>query len=257
MKNFFMFLFVFSLLACGDDDGSANDGTTDPSDNGNANLRSTGDSAAELLRGTEFSQLEVELIFVNNARPERASLNNLMSFMEQRLNKPGGINFIETNITDDPGDTYTIEEIDDLDRANRSSFTRDNTIGVSIIFVDKSSDRDEGNRVVLGTAYRNTSLVMFQSTIERFSGAIGQPSRINLETTVYNHEFAHLLGLVNLGTPLQSPHEDEDNENHCNVPGCLMFFEVNGGNILDMMNMSSIPELDPQCVADLRANGGR
>jgi hypothetical protein len=74
---------------------------------------------------------------------------------------------------------------------------------------------------------------------------------------VYNHEFGHLMGLVNLGTPLQSAHEDANSDNHCNVDGCLMFFEINGGNVLDMMNMTAIPELDPQCIADLQANGGK
>jgi hypothetical protein len=210
-----------------------------------------------LLRDTNYDRLEVEFIYVNGARPETATINNLKTFLQQRLNKPNGINFTERTTTDTTGEDYTIEEIVTLEETNRTSFTRDNTVAVSILVVDKPNERDEGNSVVLGTAYRNTSLVIYQSTIERFSGGVGRPSRVTLESTVYNHEFGHLMGLVNLGTPLQSAHEDANSDNHCNVDGCLMFFEINGGNVLDMMNMTAIPELDAQCIADLQANGGK
>lgn len=246
---------VLMIAGCGSDD--ANDLPVSPGNNGNANLRNTGASAEELLRSTNFDRLELEFIYVNGARPETASINNLKSFLQERLNKPNGINIVELNVTNNAGDDYSIEEVNDLENSSRTSFSRDRTIAVSVLFVDKPNDGDEGNSVVLGSAYRNTSLVIYQSTIERFSRSVNQPSRVDLETTVYNHEFGHLLGLVNLGTPLQSQHEDAENDRHCNVDGCLMFFQISGGNILDMMNMTSIPQLDPQCIADLQANGGK
>jgi hypothetical protein len=256
MKTRMMWLAMALIIAsCASDDSS--DVTNVPGDNGNLNLRNTGASAEELLRATNYDRLEIELLYVNGARPESASITNLRNFLQQRLNKPVGINITERNITDSTGDTYTIEEISALEKENRTSFTRDNTVAVSVLFVDKPNERDEGNSVVLGSAYRNTSIVIYQSTVERFSGGVGRTSRVTLESTVYNHEFGHLMGLVNLGTPLQSQHEDAESKNHCNVDGCLMFFEINGGNVLDMMNMSAIPELDAQCLADLQANGGK
>ncbi|WP_194851187.1 membrane metalloprotease [Nonlabens antarcticus] len=254
-KYGFWLAIAFLIVGCASDD--SNDVVDGPGNNGNANLRNTGDSAEELLRSDNFDQLEVELIYVNGARPETTSINNLKSFLQARLNKPNGINIVERNVTNDAGDDYSIEEVSDLENSSRTSFSRDQTIAVSVLFVDKPNDGDEGNSVVLGSAYRNTSLVIYQSTIERFSRSVNQPSRVDLESTVYNHEFGHLLGLVNLGTPLQSQHEDAENDRHCNVDGCLMFFQINGGNILDMMNMTSIPQLDPQCIADLQANGGK
>jgi len=246
---------AFIIAGCGGDDTS--DVMDVPGNNGNLNLRNTGASAEELLRDANYNRLEVEFIYVNGARPETTTINNLKAFLQQRLNKPSGINFTERSTTDTTGENYTIEEIVALEEANRTSYTRDNTVAVSILVVDKPNEKDEGNSVVLGTAYRNTSMVIYQNTVERFSGGVGQPSRVTLETTVYNHEFGHLMGLVNLGTPLQSAHEASNSDNHCNVDGCLMFFEINGGNILNMMNMSSIPQLDDQCLADLRANGGK
>jgi hypothetical protein len=262
MKNLkkIAFLLIASVLivnCSSDDDTSDVQNMGGGNGNGNANLRSTGDSAEELLRSTDFDNLVIEAIYLNGIRPENSSLNNLRSFLEERLNKPGGITIIERELDVPDVDDYEVNEIDDIEQDNRTRFTNDRTIAVSVIFADKPNERDEGNSVVLGVAYRNTSLVMFQQTIERFSGGLNQPSREVLETTVYNHEFAHLMGLVNLGTPLQSDHEDDENENHCNVDGCLMFFEINGGNILNMMGVNNVPTLDDQCLADLRANGGK
>ncbi|MFT5926778.1 MAG: hypothetical protein ACI9WL_001529, partial [Rubritalea sp.] len=46
-----------------------------------------------------------------------------------------------------------------------------------VFFAEESNESDTGNRLVLGTAYKNTSLVMFQKTIEEFSGGLKEPSR--------------------------------------------------------------------------------
>ena len=56
-----MFLFIVGLIGCSSDD-NGNDDNGNPGNNGNANLRSTGDSAEELLRSNTFDQLEIEII---------------------------------------------------------------------------------------------------------------------------------------------------------------------------------------------------
>jgi hypothetical protein len=91
-----------------------------------------------------------------------------------------------------------------------------------VFFAEESNESDTGNRLVLGTAYKNTSLVMFQKTIEEFSGGLKEPSRENMESRVYQHEFCLIIRLVNLGTTSPSSHEDEANNGHCDVSGCLM-----------------------------------
>ncbi|AZQ44930.1 hypothetical protein [Nonlabens ponticola] len=256
-------MFVICIASCSSDESSSTDDMVGVGDDDGGdgsipnNARSTGASAAELLTTADFDQLVIEAIYLNGAEPRSASLDNLEDFLEARLNKPDGIQIIERNIQVENEDSYTIDEIAQIEEDNRTQFNTENAIAVSVIFANRPNAANQGNSVVLGTAYRNTSLVMFQETIEEFSGGVGQPSRVVLESTVYNHEFGHIMGLVNLGTPLQSDHEDANNPKHCDVDGCLMFFEVNGGNILDLMGLSSVPEFDSQCLADLRANGGR
>ena len=72
------------------------------------------------------------------------------------------------------------------------------------------------------------------------------------------HEFGHILGLTNLGSDLQSNHEDASHPKHCNVESCLMFWAAEtGSGIGNMISNGSAPQLDAQCIADLQANGGK
>ncbi|MEN8816178.1 MAG: membrane metalloprotease [Nonlabens sp.] len=256
LRAFLFTILLITLSSCSDeeDSRSSNDGA-----GSNQNDRLTGESANELLSDNQFTNLVIEAVYINGFRPEPSSLTNLINFLSERLNKPGGIRLVERDIPAQTFNTYSIEEVRQIEDANRTEFSMGNTIAVFVLFTDQASENDMNNRVVLGTAYRNTSLVMFQSTIENFSGGINQPSRVNVETSVYNHEFAHIMGLVNLGSTPQSDHEDANNARHCNVAGCLMQAQIEGGNIFDMMGLmgSGVPQLDAQCIADLRANGGR
>ena len=43
-------------------------------------------------------------------------------------------------------------------------------------------------------------MVIFGKTIHDNSGALGQTSRTKLESTVLDHEFGHILGLVDIGS---------------------------------------------------------
>ncbi len=94
--------------------------------------------------------------------------------------------------------------------------------------------------------------------MQGLSNEPSEPSRAVLETTVLNHELGHILGLTNLGAPLQSPHEDSEHPKHCDVQSCLMYFAAEtGAGIMGMVIGGSVPQLDPQCIADLQANGGK
>ena len=113
----------------------------------------------------------------------------------------------------------------------------------------------EGN--VLGLAYRNTSMSLLGKTIHDNSGAVGQASRTKLESTVLNHEFGHILGLVDLGSAMQSNHKDGAHGNHCNNNNCLMYYASETTDILGILITGNIPPLDANCKADLTGNGGK
>jgi len=222
------------------------------------NKKPTGSSSNDLLSDDTFTSLIVELVYVESYKPTQSAINNFRSFLEARINKLNGIT-IETRAINSPRTTpYTIEDIINIEDENRTKFNTNNQIAVWAFFADGSSANNSNNGLVLGTAYRNTSFVIFEETIQELSGNALQPSTSILETTVITHEFGHILGLTNLGAPLQSNHEDTEHPKHCNAESCLMYWsaETDSG-LSNLIGVSSAPELDTQCIADLQANGGK
>ncbi|WP_136480121.1 membrane metalloprotease [Cognatitamlana onchidii] len=219
------------------------------------NRQATGSSANDLLSDDTFTSIAIELVFVEGFEPTQTTIDNFVSFITARTFKPDGIN-IEKRVIPSPGQTsYTIEEIADIERKERTLYNAGKQIAIWALFLDGEADKNEGNQVVLGSAYWNTSFVIYEKTIHELSDSPFEPKRSVLETTVITHEFAHILGLTDLGSPMQTAHEDEENPKHCDVASCLMYWEseITTGPF----KKSEIPVLDDQCLADLRANGGK
>ena len=119
-------------------------------------------------------------------------------------------------------------------------------------------DKNTSSGKVLGVAYRNTSFVIFEETIKSFSTGVLAPSQFTLESVVINHEFGHILGLVNVGSAMQNNHQDVAHGKHCSEEDCLMFWTAETGEgLVNMLSCGSVPNLDSQCIADLQANGGK
>ena len=223
-----------------------------------ANQRSVGDSANDLLDDGRFTELSLEIFYVEGLRPTATTLNDFEDFLAQRLNKPGGITINLSEIASPGQGVYSITDIRALEDSIRTGYNQGETIQVFGIFLDGeySENTDEGS--VLGVAYRNTSFVIFAETLREFSGQPLAPSTAVLETTIINHEFGHLLGLVNVGTPMQTHHQDVENGRHCTTEDCLMFWTAETGEgLVNMLSGGNVAELDVFCLEDLRANGGK
>lgn len=82
--------------------------------------------------------------------------------------------------------------------------------------------------------------MLFGSQIEKNSGGIRRPSKSNLETTVVLHEMGHLLGLVNVGSEMVEPHEDESYDHHCDNEDCLMYWAIETNSFLIICKMPSL-----------------
>ena len=118
-------------------------------------------------------------------------------------------------------------------------------------------DGEFENPNVLGFAYFNTSMALLGGTIENNSDGFNQPSKETVESAVLQHEFGHILGLVDNGTPAIQDHKDEANGAHCDEESCLMYYAVQTTNFMNNLTGGNIPELDAQCIQDLQANGGK
>ena len=241
------------MISCDNDDTPS-----DPNANENLeNKQPLGTSANQLLSSDEFTSLRVEIAYPDGFRPTQTTIDLIDEFLEERLNKPDGVTIVE-NLIEDPSQTppYDINEIVAIEDEFRTVFNNGDEIGVWMFFSGEESASNGGGSVVLGTAYRNTSVVIYERTFIELANNSQVPiNRSLIETSTLRHEFGHILGLVNIGTPLTSNHEDENNPAHCNVVGCLMFFET-VSNVFNNSDFSSIPDFDPLCIADLQANGG-
>jgi hypothetical protein len=221
-----------------------------------ANQQPLGTSANELLSADEFTSLRLEIVYPDGFRPTQETIDLIEDFLNERLDKPNGINMVENII--DPSQTppYTINEIVAIEDEHRTVFNNGDEIGGYVFFSDGNSSSNSGNSVVLGTAYRNTSMVIYEKTfIDLANQSTTGINRTLIETSTLRHEFGHIFGLVNTGTPLTSDHEDQNNNRHCNVEDCLMYFQT-VTNVFNDSSVSSIPDFDPQCIADMQANGG-
>lgn len=200
----------------------------------------------------------IEVVYVQGFAPTEIAINNLVSFLEARTYKPAGITVEIRSIPSPQSAPYSIQDAKDVEDANRTKYNTPDQIAVWAYFADFQSSSNNNSSVVLGTAYRNTSIIIYEGTVQGLSNQPTEPSRVVLETTVLDHEFGHILGLTNLGAPLQSQHEDTANPKHCDVQSCLMYYasETEGG-ITGMVTGGTVPQLDAQCIADLQANGGR
>lgn len=230
-----------------------------------ANLKTTGDSANDILSNDNFDKLLIEATYVSGFKPTAASMLNFEMFLNQHSFKQN-IEVIYRELPSPNEEKLTLAEIVDLESENRTVYNDGSTLAIYIYFADAPSEDDveEEDLVTLGAVYLNTSMVIYESTLRTLASKSILVSIADIETATLNHEFGHLLGLVNLGSPPVNDHEDPDAENHCTVDGCLMEAELQFGSGMKKMlenraskGIADVPGLDAECILDLQANGGR
>ncbi|MEO0573741.1 MAG: hypothetical protein AAF039_18730 [Bacteroidota bacterium] len=242
------FLFLSACSSSGGDDGPApidDDGPVQV--DRSQNLLATGASANDLLSNVNFDRLLIQIGFVPGFRPTDQTVDNFLQYIQDQTFKQNiEVDFLEL---DSPGEeTLTLQEIANLETENRTAYNDGTTLAVYIYFADAPSDGDDEDQglVTLGAVYRNTSMIIFESTIRRLAARSLLITTTDVETATLNHEFGHLFGLVNLGTVAVNEHEDiirdangnpvlddngnEQGNNHCNVDGCLMQAQLTFGS---------------------------
>jgi hypothetical protein len=230
-----------------------------------ANVLGTGDSARDILSNEKFSKMQIEVVYVQNFRPTQEAMNNFVAYLRDRTFKQD-IEVIYREVPSSGEADLSLPEIADIEDENRAIFNNGETLAIYIYFADAPSVDDDENEglVTLGAVYRNTSMIIYESTVRKLAGQSNQITEADVETASLNHEFGHLFGLVDLGTSQVNDHEDPNAQNHCNISGCLMRAELQfGGGVMSMLESRAskgileTPGLDAECILDLQGNGGR
>jgi hypothetical protein len=235
---YFLVFFLFVSSACKKESAE-----------GFFDYRTLGASANDLLSSSRYSALQIEIQYMPGYAPDASAVNNLVAFLKTRLNKPNGITIVQKEIGASSLSVASLYNIVSIERTYRQYFTRNDVISVYVLITNGYYS----NNNILATSYWNTSFCLFGKSINDNSGQFGQVSRSILMTTLLEHEFGHLMGLVDQGSPMQINHKDASNGAHCNNPDCLMYYDVEAGF---SGTLNAVPSLDANCLADLKANGG-
>ena len=243
-------LFVL-LSSCKSDDSG--DSVNDPRAE---NLKVLGASAEDILSNDIYSSITIEIAYATGFKPKEETISLFRTLLNDRLNKPGGINIIESEISTSVDTSLTLDEIKNLESTHRTTYTTGDNIAVYIYFANGNSSNDTSTSVTLGTAYRNTSIIVFEKTLLDLATNQGSDLLV-LEATTAQHEFGHILGLVNLSNDDIHPsgHEDAAHPNHCVVEDCLMYYEST--NFRSLRGKTTIAEFDALCISDLQSKGGK
>ncbi len=271
-KQFLAVIFMFLAITISCSKNSNDDDTIPVTIDKTANLKTTGDSANEILSNNTFDKLQIEIAYVEGFRPTSTSMTDFVAFLKQHSFKQD-IELVYKELPSPNEEKLTLDEIFDLEKENRTVYNDGSTLAIYIYFADAPSEDDieAEDPVTLGAVYLNTSMVIYEDTIRTLVDNTSV-SVSDVETTTLNHEFGHLLGLVNLGSIPVNDHEgittdeygNEIGDNHCTIEGCLMRAELQFGASMKKMlenraskGIADAPGLGLECVLDLQANGGR
>ncbi len=286
MKKYLLISFSLILVVLV---GCSKDAVEKPVDK-SANLKSTGDSANDILSNSTYDRLLIEIAYVEGFQPTTVAMDDFVIFLKQYTFKQN-IELVYKSLDSPNEETLTLDEIGKLESENRTVYNDGSTLAIYIYFSDAPADGDDEDSglVTLGAVYRNTSMIIHEVTVRKLASQSNLISNSDVETATLNHEFGHLFGLVDLGTDMVNEHEDPDSGNHCNVEGCLMRGELqfgsptnaitgkisepadglkagcslSGNTVLKMLEgnnskgLVTVPGLDSECVLDIQANGGK
>lgn len=239
---------TFVVYSCSD---SGTGPEVDPTQEFNSKA-APGDSAKSFLEGDQYSNLQIEIDYMEGYEPTSEGINSLRAFLEDRLNK-SNIIISTTQIEARNAGPYSNDAIATIEEEERDNYTQAGSSTLHAYFLIVDGEYSQSN--VLGIAYWNTSMAFFGQTIDDISGTPpAAPSEQQVEGTVFRHEMGHNMGLVGNGTPTQSDHKT-DGSAHCTTDGCLMVPAVETGDIFQNFS-GEVPELDQLCIEDLQANGG-
>lgn len=217
-----------------------------------------GSSAHDILSDKKYQSITVEIVYMTGYKPTDAAMNNLQAMINQYCNKPDGITFTYHEIAAQGKASYSISDVRAIEDDTRQEFTYKKDLAVYFLFLDGPSSENQGSSMVVGQAYYNTSMVIYEKSLQDNSGGFGEPELYKLETVVINHEFGHILGLVNNGSTMYHAHQDSAHGAHCDNQDCLMYWEAETGSIFsNLIGNAPIPGLDANCIKDLQENGGK
>ena len=228
-------------------------------------------SARDIVTADPYRSLVFEIDAVAEAGPSSAALDQVKSELEDlrargALGKPDGIE-MRTDETlaasAEPDRAWSMAELEALASTHRSIEAGPSQLVVHLLYVDGHFEEDTESEQVLGLAIGHDLIAIFGASIGMECDALPPLLRRSVcgltEASVLLHEVGHLMGLVNDGLPMVSPHQDAEHGAHDLNDECLMHYLADRSGfaaILADRARNGAPPPSPfcdACLADLTA----
>lgn len=220
-------------------------------------------SARDLVSDEDYSNWIIEVDHTPGMQPSTDTVNGMLSRVKAVVSKDTVR--VEYSDRDLPSnDRWTRSQLQSLHENHQDKKTSGDTVVTHLLYVDGVYEQ-EG---VLGFAVGHEWIVIFKERINQGcdnAGPLGLPvcssnDRERAHTAVLVHEVGHIMGLVNNGIPMVTPHEaancdGERDSGHSSNENSVMFCGV---NTVGLFGLQSIPtEFDANDKRDLCAAGGK
>lgn len=220
-----------------------------------------GPDPADYISGKKYAKLVVEVDYPAGHEPTALALSTLEAAIKEVAGKSSVVvKRDDANVPAEPNKRYSNRELDALHERFQDQKTGGDTAVLHVLFVAGGHTDDTDNGRVLGLSSPGGYIAMLKGNIRASSSGgilgIGAPKEENVERAVLVHEFGHAAGLVNLGAPMKTNHEDGQNKGHSANKASVMYWAVESSvGLQELLNGgSTIPyQFDANDKADLRA----
>jgi len=250
-------------------DSSGGSGSDDDSDGPGSN---DDDDAAEdrvraFVRGDPYPKLVMEVDFVPGWAPRESVMDDLTAVFAGILDKPGGVEWALDGTLAAVGEdhVWTFDELDAVAETSRDMVVAEDTARLHLLFVDGAYETPATGGAILGLAWGHRHAAIFKQVVEERCASILPTPALNerlcatAEFSVTQHELGHLIGLVDNGLPMVTPHEDAEHEHHDASDQCVMYWAFENASAIDVLRDrilggdESLPEFDAACLNDIAA----
>lgn len=219
---------------------------------------------AHYVTADTYDELVVEVDWMLK-KPDLQGLKKLEEGLLPLIDKPGGIRFdLSGELEPLEAQAWDLEALETFAATHRDLEDGEGAVTMHVLFVTGYWHEDTESSQVLGVALDDRRVVVFTKVIRDLCLAQAvedqePPSCAIAEIGVFYHEMGHLLGLVNRGLAMETPHEDEGHLTHCDNPDCIMHWSnAREAFVAHIESRVAEGNLDPigfdaSCQADLLA----
>ncbi len=198
----------------------------------------------------DYSKWIIEVDYVDGHAPTQSALDLLKQRMAALVHKDSIT--ITTNGGVEGRSTWTDDAIRATSTRHLDQKSGSGTVVTHVLYLDGSYSKGS----VLGVTYGNKEVVaMFDETISNSANLFFSASTI--ERAVLVHEFGHVLGLVNTGTPMAQNHEDPENSGHSNNRDSVMYWAVETTDVTQIFTGGLPNSFDQADRNDICKAGGK